>query len=108
MKMKTPDQNPMGHSRSSSKVEIDSNKILPQETRKISNKPNLTPKTTRCPVTQLCPILHNPMNYGIIYPWNFPAKNTGVGYHFLPHKATREKRINKPEISKKKEIARSE
>ena len=37
----------MGHSKSSSKRDVDSNKILPQETRKISNKqPNLTTKVT--------------------------------------------------------------
>ena len=35
----------MGCSKSSSKREVDSNAILPQETRKVSNKqPNLTPK----------------------------------------------------------------
>ena len=38
---------PMGWSRSSSKREVYSNTILPQETRKTSNKqPNFTPKTT--------------------------------------------------------------
>ena len=38
----------MGGSKSSSKKEVCSNTILPQETRKISNKqPNLTPKATR-------------------------------------------------------------
>ena len=37
----------MGCSKSSSKKEVYSNKILPQETRKTSNKqPNFTPKTT--------------------------------------------------------------
>ena len=37
----------MGFSKSSSKREVYSNTILPQETRKISNKqPNFTPKTT--------------------------------------------------------------
>ena len=37
----------MGGSKSSSKREDYSNKILPQETRKISNRqPNFTPKTT--------------------------------------------------------------
>ena len=36
---------PMGRSKSSSKREVYSNTILPQETRNISNKqPNLTPK----------------------------------------------------------------
>ena len=39
---------PMGCSKSSSKREVYSNTILPQETRKISNKqPDLTPKATR-------------------------------------------------------------
>ena len=39
---------PMGYSKSSSKREVYSNTILPQETRKISNKqPNLTPKAIR-------------------------------------------------------------
>ena len=38
----------MGHSKSSSKKEVYSNIILPQETRKIPNKqPNLTTKATR-------------------------------------------------------------
>ena len=38
----------MGSSKSSSKREVYSNSISPQETRKISNKePNPTPKTTR-------------------------------------------------------------
>ena len=38
----------MGYSKSSSKREVYSNTILPQETRKISNEqPNLTPKATR-------------------------------------------------------------
>ena len=39
---------PMEHSKSSSKREVYSKSISPQETRKISNKQsNLTPKTTR-------------------------------------------------------------
>ena len=38
----------MGYSKSSSKREVYSNTILPQETRKISNRqPNFTPETTR-------------------------------------------------------------
>ena len=38
----------MGCSKSGSKREVYSNKILPQETRNISNKqPNLTPKAIR-------------------------------------------------------------
>ena len=38
----------MRHSKSSSKREVYSNTILPQETRKTSNRrPNFTPKTTR-------------------------------------------------------------
>ena len=38
----------MGHSKTSSKREVYSNKILPQETRNISNKQlNLTPKAIR-------------------------------------------------------------
>ena len=37
----------MGYGKSSSKREVDSNTILPQETRKTSNRqPNFTPKTT--------------------------------------------------------------
>ena len=37
----------MGHTKSSSKREVYSNTILPQETRKTSNgQPNFTPKTT--------------------------------------------------------------
>ena len=47
MKMKHDDPKPMGPGKSSSKREVYSNTILPQETRKISNeKPNLTPKAT--------------------------------------------------------------
>ena len=46
--MKTPDQNPMGHSRSSSRGKFINNTITPQETRKISNiHTNLTPKAIR-------------------------------------------------------------
>ena len=42
------DPKPMGCSKSSYKREVYSNTILPQETRKISNKQsNLTPKGTR-------------------------------------------------------------
>ena len=42
------DLNPMGFTKSSSKKEVYSNTVLPQETRKISNKqPNLTPKAVR-------------------------------------------------------------
>ena len=38
---------PMGYSKSSSKKEVDSNTILPQETRKaLNSQPNFTPKTT--------------------------------------------------------------
>ena len=38
----------MGYSKRSSKREVHSNTILPQETRNISNKqPNLTPKVIR-------------------------------------------------------------
>ena len=38
----------MGCSKSNPKREVYSNTILPQETRKISNRqPNFTPKTTR-------------------------------------------------------------
>ena len=37
----------MGYSKSSSKREVNSNTILPQETRKtLSRQPNFTPKTT--------------------------------------------------------------
>ena len=47
-KWKNNDPKPMGCSKSSSKREVYSNTILPQETRKISNKqPNLTPKAIR-------------------------------------------------------------
>ena len=45
---KHDDPKPMGCSKSSSKREVYSNMILPQEIRKISNKqPNLTPKAIR-------------------------------------------------------------
>ena len=47
-KPKHNDSKPVGWSKSSSKREVYSNTILPQETRNISNKqPNLTPKATR-------------------------------------------------------------
>ena len=43
----------MGHSKSSSKREVYSNTLLPQETRKISNKqPSLMPKATRERITK--------------------------------------------------------
>ena len=46
--MKTWQSRTTGCSKSSSKRVVYSNTILPQETRKISNKqPNLTPKATR-------------------------------------------------------------
>ena len=45
---KHDDPKPMGHSKSGSKRELYSNKTLPQEKRKISNKQtNLTPKAIR-------------------------------------------------------------
>ena len=45
---KHDDPKPMRCSKSCSKMEVYSNTILPQETRKISNKqPNLTPKAIR-------------------------------------------------------------
>ena len=48
MIMKTRGLKPMGCSKSSSKREVYSNRILAQETRHISNKPpNLTPKAIR-------------------------------------------------------------
>ena len=47
-KWKHNDPKPMGCSKSSSKWEVFSNTVSPQETRNISNKqPNLTPKATR-------------------------------------------------------------
>ena len=47
MTMKTQQLTPMGCSKSISKREAYSNTILPQETRKTSNRqPNFTPKTT--------------------------------------------------------------
>ena len=48
MKMKTQQlKTSIGYSESSSKREVYSNTILPQETRKTSNRqPNFTPKTT--------------------------------------------------------------
>ena len=48
MTMKHDDLKPMGCSKSSSKREVYSSTILPQETRKISNKqPYLTPEAIR-------------------------------------------------------------
>ena len=47
MTMKTRQLKPMGCSKSSYKREVYSNTILPQETRKTSNRqPHFTPKTT--------------------------------------------------------------
>ena len=47
MTMKHNDSKPMECSKSSSKREVYSNTVLPQETRKTSNRqPNFTPKTT--------------------------------------------------------------
>ena len=46
MTMKTRHSKPVGCSKSSSKREVYNNTILPQETRKTSNRqPNFTPKT---------------------------------------------------------------
>ena len=46
-KWKHNNSKPMGWSKSSSKREVDCNTILPQETRKTSNRqPNFIPKTT--------------------------------------------------------------
>ena len=43
---KIDNSKPMGCSKSSSKREVDSNTILPQETRKkLNRQPNFTPKT---------------------------------------------------------------
>ena len=48
LETKHNDPIPMGSSKSSSKREVYSNTILPQETRNISNKqPHLTPKAIR-------------------------------------------------------------
>ena len=48
MTMKIQQPKPMGCSKTSSKGEVYSNTILPQETRNISNKqPKLTPKAIR-------------------------------------------------------------
>ena len=47
MTIKHDNSKPMGCSKSSSKREVYSNTILPQQTRKTSNRqPNFTPKTT--------------------------------------------------------------
>ena len=35
-------------------------------------------------VTKLCPTLSTPWTAArLLCPWDFPGKNTGVGYHFL-------------------------
>ena len=45
--MKQDNSKPMGYSKSSSKTEVYNNTILPQETRKISNRqPSFIPQTT--------------------------------------------------------------
>ena len=47
MTMKTQQLKPLGCSKSSSKMEVYSNKILPQEIRKtLDRQPNFTSKTT--------------------------------------------------------------
>jgi len=47
MTMKTNNSKPMGCSKSSSKREVHSNTILPQETRKtLTRQPNFIPKAT--------------------------------------------------------------
>ena len=38
---------------------------------------------TLCSFTQSCPTLCGPKNGSLLCPWNFPGKNTRVGYHFL-------------------------
>ena len=103
---KHDDLKPTRHSRSSSKVEIDSNKTLPQKKEKSQiNNQVLHLKQLGAPSVSCVQLFAIPR---IICPWNFPGKNTGVGYHFLIHRASWDKRINKPEISKRKEITRSE
>ena len=48
MNMKTNNPKPVGHYKSSAKGKVHSNRGIPQETRKKSNKsPNSTPKATR-------------------------------------------------------------
>ena len=32
-------------------------------------------------VTQSCPTLCDPVLYRLLYPWNYPGENTGVGSH---------------------------
>ena len=55
MTMKTDNSKPMGCSKSSSKKEVYSYTILPQETRKTSDRqPNFTPKTGKRR-TRKCP-----------------------------------------------------
>ena len=39
-----------------------------------------------CLVAKSCPTLlqlHGPYSARLLYPWDFPYKNTGVGCHFL-------------------------
>ena len=41
-------------------------------------------KELSCVCAQSCPILCNSMEpAGLLCPWDFPGKNTGVGCHFL-------------------------
>ena len=62
--MKNDNPKPMGCSKSSSKREVYSNTILPQETRNISNKqPNITPKGTRERRTNKTPKLADGRNH---------------------------------------------
>ena len=81
MTKKTQQLTPMGCSKSSSKREAYSNTILPQETRKTSNRqPNFIPKTTgkrrrknsevsrrkvKVQVSQSCPTLCSPIHYTV-------------------------------------------
>ena len=43
----------------------------------------LTSMQSEGEVSQSCPTLCNPVDCRLLHLWDFPGKNTGVGYHFL-------------------------
>ena len=50
-----------------------------------------------CLVTKLCPTLLQPHGLSparLLCPWDFPGKNTGVGYHFLLHRIFSTQELN--------------
>ena len=44
---------------------------------------SLLAEAVKVSVTQSCLTLCDPMDYGLLCPWNSPGRNTGAGCHFL-------------------------